>query len=330
METIFHEKQEGSLCAQHCLNALLQNQYFSAVDLAQIGQRLDETERDRMAEGGIGTNEYQRFIEEPSSNFDDSGFFSVQVITEALSVWGLDIVLFNSQDPVAVLARADPTKMSAFICNYHQHWFCIRKLGLQWFNLNSLLSGPELISDTYLSLFLTQLQQEGYSIFIVTGNLPDCEADQLLRLMPAIQTVKPSLLTEKETETDVVEDDDRALKEALRASKELIDKDDAALQRALQMSLEGYSNELAPKKATSSLTGASSKESPSTSKETIPVSQEELRNKRIAFLSKQQDNSVQVEQGGGQVKQGEGQVSETDLSEEELLKQAIAMSMEHS
>lgn len=73
----------------------------------------------------------------------------------------------------------------------------------------------------------------------MTGNLPECEADQLLRLMPAIQTVKPSLLTEKEAETDVVEDDDRALKEALRASKELIDKDDAALQRALQMSLEG-------------------------------------------------------------------------------------------
>lgn len=57
------KQQEGSLCAQHCLNALLQNQYFSAVDLAQIGRRLDERERDRMAEGGVGTNEYQRFIE---------------------------------------------------------------------------------------------------------------------------------------------------------------------------------------------------------------------------------------------------------------------------
>lgn len=33
----------------------------------------------------------------------------------------------------------------------------------QWFNLNSLLTGPELISDTYLALFLAQLQQEGTS-----------------------------------------------------------------------------------------------------------------------------------------------------------------------
>jgi hypothetical protein len=49
----------------------------------------------------------------------------------------------------------------AYICNFRQHWFCVRKLGNQWFNLNSLLTGPELISNTYLSLFLTQLQQEG-------------------------------------------------------------------------------------------------------------------------------------------------------------------------
>lgn len=62
-KSFFLFQQEGSLCAQHCLNALLQNQYFSAVDLAQIGTRLDEQERERMAEGGIGTSEYQRFIE---------------------------------------------------------------------------------------------------------------------------------------------------------------------------------------------------------------------------------------------------------------------------
>ena len=48
-----------------------------------------------------------------------------------------------------------------FICNFREHWFTIRLIGNQWFNLNSLLSGPELLSDTYLSLFLKQLQQEG-------------------------------------------------------------------------------------------------------------------------------------------------------------------------
>ena len=41
MEFIFHEIQEGSLCAQHCLNSLLQGDYYSAVDLAQIAEQLD-------------------------------------------------------------------------------------------------------------------------------------------------------------------------------------------------------------------------------------------------------------------------------------------------
>lgn len=55
-------QQEGSLCAQHCLNALLQGQYFSAVDLADIARQLDESERLRMAEAGTQSIEYQRFI----------------------------------------------------------------------------------------------------------------------------------------------------------------------------------------------------------------------------------------------------------------------------
>lgn len=52
-------------------------------------------------------------------------------------------------------------RMKAYICNYKGHWFTIRKLGSQWFNLNSMLSGPQLISDTYLAMYLAQLLQEG-------------------------------------------------------------------------------------------------------------------------------------------------------------------------
>ena len=57
-------------------------------------------------------------------------------------------------------------QMNAYICNFGEHWFAIRKIGRQWFNLNSLLTGPELLSDTFLRLFLTQLQQDGEYIFI--------------------------------------------------------------------------------------------------------------------------------------------------------------------
>ncbi len=84
----------------------------------------------------------------------------------------------------------------AFICNFKDHWLTIRRIGRQWFNLNSLLTGPELISDTYLAMFLMQLQEEGYSLFVVRGMLPDNEADQLLNLIPVVQTVKPRLLVD--------------------------------------------------------------------------------------------------------------------------------------
>ncbi|XP_001639386.3 ataxin-3 isoform X2 [Nematostella vectensis] len=190
MEAIFHEKQEGSLCAQHCLNTLLQGPYFTAVDLAAIAQHLDEEERRRMAEGDTESEEYRKFLEQPSSNMDDSGFFSIQVICNALTVWGLDLVPYSS--PAAQDARKNPQNQQAFICNLQQHWFTLRKLGNQWFNINSLKTEPELVSETYLSMYLTQLQAEGYSIFVVHGKLPECEADQLLRLCPALPHKKPA------------------------------------------------------------------------------------------------------------------------------------------
>jgi Ataxin-3 len=56
-------QQEGSLCAQHCLNALLQGSYFTAVDLATLANNLDEAERQQMAESGIDSVEYRQFIE---------------------------------------------------------------------------------------------------------------------------------------------------------------------------------------------------------------------------------------------------------------------------
>ncbi|XP_069179763.1 ataxin-3 isoform X2 [Procambarus clarkii] len=108
-------------------------------------------------------------------------------------------------------------EQQAYICNFKEHWLTVRKLGHQWFNLNSLLSYPELISNTYLALFLKQLQHEGYSIFVVDGNLPPSEADETLRLHPAVQTTKPKLLSEiSEERRHSKEDGD--LKAALAAS----------------------------------------------------------------------------------------------------------------
>lgn len=60
---ILHLQQEGSLCAQHCLNNLLQGEYFTPVDLSSIAHQLDEEERMRMAEGGVASEEYRTFLQ---------------------------------------------------------------------------------------------------------------------------------------------------------------------------------------------------------------------------------------------------------------------------
>ncbi|CAD7693308.1 unnamed protein product [Nyctereutes procyonoides] len=156
----FHEKQEGSLCAQHCLNNLLQGEYFN------------EEERMRIAEGRVTSEEY---------------------------LTGLELILFNSLE--------------------YQ-----RKLGKQWFNLNSLLMGPELTSDTYLALFLAQLQQQ------------DCKADQLLQMIRVQQMQRPKLIGEELAQLKEQKED---LQRALALSCQEMDMEDeeADLHRAIQLNI---------------------------------------------------------------------------------------------
>ncbi|CAK6957017.1 ataxin-3 [Scomber scombrus] len=314
MDSIFHEKQEGSLCAQHCLNNLLQGEYFTPVDLSSIAHQLDEEERMRMAEGGMGSEEYRTFLQQPSGNMDDSGFFSIQVISNALGVWGLELILFNSREYQSLMIN--PINEKAFICNYKEHWFTIRKLGQQWFNLNSLLTGPELISDTYLALFLAQLQQEGYSIFVIRGNLPECEAEQILGIMRVQQQQRPRLIGEDEAQTSAgrsaamnqaemsfgveneVVDDDEELKKALALSRQDIDVEDeeADLRRAIQLSMQGAvmsnkssESEVGNVKSGSQAAGSSAGGQKEGQNETLTA--EELRKRRQAYFDRQQQQA---------------------------------------
>ncbi|XP_074812234.1 ataxin-3 isoform X4 [Natator depressus] len=300
MEAIFHERQEGSLCAQHCLNNLLQGEYFSPVELSSIAQQLDEEERIRMAEGGVSSEEYRTFLQQPSGNMDDSGYFSIQ-----------------------------------------------------WFNLNSLLMGPELISDTYLALFLAQLQQEGYSIFVVKGDLPDCEADQLLQMIQVQQMQRPKLIGEEPAQsrdervqktdleqaldinhpfdgTGMLDEDEENFQRALALSRQEIDMEDeeADLRRAIQLSMQGghrseFSDCVSQNIPHSS--GTSQSES---------LSSEELRRRRQTYFEKQQQQS----QHQGQTPDIHDKPTTSsnalgtdpggDMSEEDMLQAAMNMSLE--
>ncbi|KAG8779727.1 hypothetical protein FRC12_023886 [Ceratobasidium sp. 428] len=180
---IYHERQEpGSMmCGQHALNSLLQGNYFTAPDLASIAKELDELEQN-VTEGSQSRR---------STNMDDTGYFSVQVLENALrNTFGLTLTRWRSQE--MRVFQSHPDNQLAFVLNLEQHWFTLRRFGHKhgkgfWFNLNSFLSAPEWVGSTYLGMVLEQAEREGYSVFVVRPadasnpehGLPDTEADLL-------------------------------------------------------------------------------------------------------------------------------------------------------
>jgi len=66
----------------------------------------------------------------------------------------------------------NPLQEKGFICNLANHWFTIRKIEEDWFNLDSLLLSPQYLSSLYLSEFLFAIKNRGYSIFVVRGSFP--------------------------------------------------------------------------------------------------------------------------------------------------------------
>lgn len=64
-----------------------------------------------------------------------------------------------------------PEQEDAFICNLQEHWFTIRRIYGEFWNFNSLFPAPQPLSQFYLSAFLATLREQGYTIFVVRGQL---------------------------------------------------------------------------------------------------------------------------------------------------------------
>ncbi|KAI0256036.1 Josephin-domain-containing protein [Lactifluus subvellereus] len=219
-DRIYHEKQEhgSALCAQHALNSLLQGNYFTPSDLSALAQSVDSLERS-VDRGPVGR---------ASANMDDTGFFSVQVLENALNVWSQSLIRWRSE---AMQPYHDqPQRQRAFILNCDQHWFTLRRFGNSegvgpWFNLNSSLNRPEWISETYLGMVLQQAEADGYSTFAVVPTdpdhpLPQSDADVIAaNLSRQTSSGARSLSTLRSPGAPAgIEDEDYELQAALHAS----------------------------------------------------------------------------------------------------------------
>ncbi|KAH7888678.1 Josephin-domain-containing protein [Phlebopus sp. FC_14] len=219
--SMYHEMQQpGSmLCAQHALNSLLQGNYFTVPDLSEIAHTLDLLEQ--------SYNEDSRG--RGSTNMDDTGFFSVQVLENALNVWGLRLARWRSEAMKPY--QGNPHLQLAFILNQNQHWYTLRRFGhsaadSHWFNLDSMQPHPAWIGKMYLGMVLQQAEQEGYSVFVVIPSdssgpqgLPHSDADDLASTLPDPSMAAPSTSRGQAASSETgLEDEDMELQAALQAS----------------------------------------------------------------------------------------------------------------
>ena len=152
------------MCGQHAVNNLLQGQFFDVSMLGDIASGLDAEERALMMEGGSDSADALRFLAADSQNVDDSGNFSIQVLRRALSLNGVELV--ESIRPEHREQMLRPHELGAFVCNLDSHWFAVRKVHGEWWDLNSLLDRPRWLSPTYLGAYIGQLRMQAYDIFI--------------------------------------------------------------------------------------------------------------------------------------------------------------------
>jgi len=173
---IYHEKQIGALCAVHCVNNLVQGPMFDEVSLAEVAQHLDAQEQMLLGGGALSDG----------GNVRADGFFNVQVIRAALENAGIEMERLAG--PAAKAALAEPSKQRGFICNKKEHWFALRRIGQEWFDLNSCLRTPRHFTDAQLAAHVNEATAEGYSVFVVRGQLPPCELEQNpKKLLEAVQ-----------------------------------------------------------------------------------------------------------------------------------------------
>ena len=280
---IFHEKQDGLLCAQHCLNNLLQGSYFMATDLSEIARQLDFDELKAMVDGDPGSRERieAEFNKEGSPNYDDTGFFSLTVIEKALQVFGVALIPIASTDLLAVEAKQNPQLEKAYVLNLNEHWYALRKFGDsddRWYDLNSMNNNPKHISKTYLGMLLDQMETEGYSIFVAKGEIPETEADQIAKMIPVppAEALKPLPISDGDTDLeralklsrgDYGTDQDAEFQQALKASMDDVGADAKTMDMAIAASISNFS--------------AGTSKNSSTPRKVDDISAEEMRRRRL-------------------------------------------------
>jgi ataxin-3 len=181
----------------HCVNNVMQAPLFVHEDFAKVARHLDARER-YLLDGDY-------MASEDGFNHRADGFFNVQVIRAALQDRGFGMEPLTGETMKAALA--EPAKQQGFICNKEEHWFALRRIGGEWFDLNSCLNEPRHRTNAQLDATVRQTIKDGYNVFVVTGTYPPLEPSQLQALKEAMQKKDRENPTGKKRKTKAKENE---------------------------------------------------------------------------------------------------------------------------
>nr|BAN65893.1 conserved hypothetical protein [Babesia bovis] len=170
--TVYWEKQnpQSKLCALHCLNAFLQGPKVTNEELVGISHRLGKTESELLQQSGKTFFSYDSLGYSYDSN---GGDYDVTVLIEALRLRNFHCNYYTLND-MKLSTFQQRNDKCGFICNAHEHWFCVRMLMTdRWFILDSLRPGPQEIDYGSLYSFIsTLLENKKGAVFLVSPSIP--------------------------------------------------------------------------------------------------------------------------------------------------------------
>eukprot|EP01012_Entosiphon_sulcatum_P063424 TRINITY_DN9083_c0_g1_i1.p1 TRINITY_DN9083_c0_g1~~TRINITY_DN9083_c0_g1_i1.p1 ORF type:complete len:181 (+),score=36.96 TRINITY_DN9083_c0_g1_i1:448-990(+) len=161
----YFERQCLAFCALHTLNCALQRREYTAQRLNAICEQLTPAHHSTLL--GCLRNPHRTPL---------IGNYDVNVLTRAFLDFDLDLQWVRCSDDLAkrlldteivVVNAAVPGILTWLIGG--RHWYCVRRVEGQWYNLNSQLDAPRLLGSAKEALaFLTPLQQSPRcQIFVV-------------------------------------------------------------------------------------------------------------------------------------------------------------------
>ena len=104
---------------------------------------------------------------------DAQGNFSIEVLKAAIqNKYGIQLPHLTAKDLQPGNGMLDITDYQGFLYHKSDHWFAIRKIGGRFWNLNSTVERPEVISHFTLATEISRSRNEGYTVFCVPDGLP--------------------------------------------------------------------------------------------------------------------------------------------------------------